>query len=254
MRRQLDTVKTTFVDQGTLAFASCSQWAKAYHLALLYQRDIAAGLLTTHTTMIDSALLTAESFDVARYDLPDGGQWVELVRGRVDVLSPPEEEHRIAVLNLSKALGDYLNEHREGYPCFDLGLIVGRNPDSVRFPAISYFIGSELFAETDKALTETRPALVVEILSSNDRRLSLSDRIFEYTNWGVEVLWVVDPVEKAVHTMRPGYSNKSVREHETLTGSLSWRHKATAQPILPDFRIAVADIFTPPGYWQVSPS
>ena len=254
MRRRHDTVKTTFVDQGTLAFASCSQSANAYHLASLCQRDIAFCLLTTYFAMIDTALLTAESFDDARYDLPDGGQWVELVRGRVDVLLPPEEEHRIAVLNLSKALGDYLNEHREGYPCFDLGLIVGRNPDSVRFPAISYFIGSELFAETDKALTDTRPALVVEIMSSNDRRLSLSDRIFEYTNWGVEVLWVVDPVEKAVHTMRPGYSNKSVREHETLTGSLSWRHKATAQPILPDFRIAVADIFTPPGYWQVAQS
>jgi len=200
--------------------------------------------------MIDSALLTAESFENARYDLPDGGQWVELVRGRVDVLSPPEEEHRIAVLNFSKALADYLNEHREGYPCFELGLLVKRGPDTVRFPAISYFMGGEFFAETDKSITETRPALIVEVMSSNDRRRSLNDRVFDYTNWGVEVLWVVDPLERAVHTIRPGYANKRVREDETLTGSLSWRHKATAQPILPDFRIAVTDIFTPPTYWN----
>lgn len=202
--------------------------------------------------MIDTALLTAESFDDARYDLPDGGQWVELVRGRVEVLSPPDEEHRIAVLNLSKALGDYLAAHREGYACFDLGLIVHRDPDTVRFPAISYFLGGAMFAETDKSVTDTRPALVVEIMSSNDRRRSLNDRVYEYTNWGLEVLWIVDPVERAVHTVRPGYANKAAREHETLCGSLAWRHKATAQPILPDFRIAVADIFTPPEYWKTA--
>lgn len=200
--------------------------------------------------MIDSALLTADSFDEARYDLPDGGQWVELVRGRVEVLSPPEEEHRIAVLNLSKALGEYLNEHREGYPCFDLGLVVSRHPDTVRYPAISYFLGSEMFAETDKAMTDSRPALVVEIMSSNDRRRSLNDRIYEYTNWGVEVLWIIDPTDKAVHILRPGYANKALRDHETLMGSLVWRHKATAQPILPEFRIAIADLFTPPSYWK----
>jgi Uma2 family endonuclease len=202
--------------------------------------------------MIAPALLTAESFEDARYDLPEGGQWVELVRGRVEILTPPEEEHRIAVLNLSKALAGYLNEHREGYPCFELGLLLKRDPDTIRFPAISYFIGGEFFGETDKSITENRPALVVEVMSSNDRRRSLNDRVFDYTNWGVEVLWIVDPLEKAVHTIRPGYANKRASEDETLTGSLSWRHKATAQPILPDFRIAVADIFTPPEYWQTS--
>ncbi len=204
--------------------------------------------------MIASALLTAESFDDARYDLPEGGQWIELVRGRVEILTPPEEEHLIAVLNLSKALAEYLNEHREGYPCFELGLLVKRGPDTVRFPAISYFLGGEFFGETDKSITETRPALIVEVISSNDRRRSLNDRVFDYTNWGVEVLWIVDPLEKAVHTIRPGYANKRVREDETLTGSLSWRHKATAQPILPDFRIAVANIFKPPEYWRTSSS
>ena len=134
-----------------------------------------------------------------------------------------------------------------------MGLLLKRGPDTVRFPAISYFLGGALFEETDKAITETRPALIVEVMSSNDRRRSLSDRIYDYTNWGVEVLWVVDPIDKAVHTIRPGYANKAAREDESLCGSLSWRHRATSQAILPDFRIAVADIFALPEYWR-SPS
>ena len=129
--------------------------------------------------MIDTALLTAESFDAARYDLPDGGQWAELVRGRVEILTPPEEEHRLVVLHLSKALGSYLTERPDGYPVFDLGLIVARHPDTVRFPAISFFLGGDMFAEADRSITDTRPALVIEIMSSSDRRRSLSDRLYE---------------------------------------------------------------------------
>ena len=129
--------------------------------------------------MIDTALLTAESFDAARYDLPDGGQWAELVRGRVEILTPPEEEHRLVVLHLSKALGSYLTERPDGYPVFDLGLIVARRPDTVRFPAISFFLGGDMFAEADRSITDTRPALVIEIMSSSDRRRSLSDRLYE---------------------------------------------------------------------------
>ena len=202
--------------------------------------------------MIDSALITALSFADARYELPDGGQWAELVRGRVELLTPPEEEHRLVVFNLSKALGVYLSEFREGYPVFDLGLIVSWNPDTVRFPAISYFIGGEMFAEGDKSMTDTRPALIVEVMSSNDRRRSLNDRIYEYDRWGVEVLWIVDPIDRAVHIIRPGYNNKSLRDDEALCGSSVWRHKATAKPILPEFKMAVAGLFAVPEYWQPS--
>ena len=200
--------------------------------------------------MIDIALLTAESFLDAMYDLPEGGRWVELIRGRVEVLSPPEEEHRLAVLNLSKALGMYLSRSTEGYPCFDLGLIVARNPDTVRFPAASYFMGGDLFAESDRTITETRPALVVEVMSSNDRRSTFNDRIHDYLMWGVEVLWFIDPIEKAVHIVRSGYPNKSLRDDETLCGSLTWRHKTTGHAILPDFRVRVSDLFAAPEYWQ----
>jgi Uma2 family endonuclease len=200
--------------------------------------------------MIDLALLTAESFEDSLYDMPEGGQWVELIRGRVETLSPPQDEHRVVVFNLSKAFGEYVTRTTEGYACFDIGLVASRDPDTVRFPAISYFLGGEMFAEADHVITETRPALVVEVMSSNDRRRTLNDRIYDYSMWGVEVLWAVDPIDKAVHIIRPGYTNKSLRDDEALCGSLTWRHKATGQAILPEFRMPVADVFAVPESWQ----
>ena len=202
--------------------------------------------------MIDSALLTAEMFLESFYDLPDGGQWVELIRGRAISLSPPEEEHRLVVLNLSKTLAEYVTRNSEGYPCFDLGLIVTRGPDTVRFPAVSYFLGGDMFAESDRTITETRPALVIEVLSSNDRRLTLNDRIHDYTIWGVEVLWLVDPFDKVVHIIRSGYPNKTARDDEALCGSLAWKHKASGLSILPEFRMSVAGLFAVPESWAKS--
>ena len=107
-----------------------------------------------------------------------------------------------------------------------------------------------MFAEADRVITETRPALVVEVLSSNDRRRTLNDRIYDYTTWGVEVLWIVDPIDKAVHIIRPGYTNKSLRDDEALCGSLTWRHKATGKAILPEFRMPVANVFVIPESWH----
>ncbi len=202
--------------------------------------------------MIDSALLTAETFLDSLYDLPDGGQWVELIRGRVTSLSPPEEEHRLVVLNLSKALAEYVTRNPEGYPCFDLGLVVSRNPDTVRFPAVSYFLGGDMFAESDRTITETRPALVIEVLSSNDRRLTLNDRIHDYTLAGIAVLWLIDPIDNLVHIVRMGYPNKTLRDDETLCGSLAWKHKASGLSILPEFRMSVADLFAVPESWAKS--
>lgn len=202
--------------------------------------------------MLDVSLLTAESFLEGMPELPEGGRWCELIRGRVETLSAPEETHRLVVFNLSKALGQYLSASAEGYACFDLGLIVARNPDTVRFPAVSYFMGGEPFAEVDNVITETHPALVTEVLSSNDRRRSLNDRVHDYLTWGVDVLWLIDPNEHAVHIIRSGCPNKSLRDHETLSGSLTWKHKGTGQPILPDFHLDIATLFAEPESWRRS--
>src|SRR5205823_1538569 len=140
--------------------------------------------------MSSDELFTAEQFVAGRADLPDGGRWTELVSGRPIILSPPPLEHGTVVLNLSKALADYSQKEQGGYACFDLGLIVARDPDSTRFPAISFFTAGPMFAEADGGVTETRPALVVEIASTNDRRRGLDERISGWLDWGVKLVWV----------------------------------------------------------------
>ena len=188
--------------------------------------------------MVTSALLTAEQFVVEREELPDGGRWTELVAGKAVTLSPPTIEHGTAVLNLSKALAEYSRKEPGGYSCFELGLVTARNPDSVRFPAICFFTTGGLFAEADKVVTEVRPSLVVDVASTNDRRRGLEQRIIDWMEWGVKLVWVLDPQGKQVHAVEKGRAAQRLAEHHSLSGGT----------VLSGFQIGVGDIFKEPGW------
>lgn len=190
--------------------------------------------------MNGTPLLSAEDFVAARENLPDGGRWTELHAGAIVHLAPPDAEHGNVVLNLTKALAATAKPGQAGYPCFELGFVVQRKPDTVWCPAVAYFASGPAFAEADNAISETRPALVVEVASSNDRRRALGDRIAHWLRWGVQAVWVLDTVDKLVHVVAPPRSPRQLRTDDPLEGG----------EILPGFRMPAAELFAPPTWWK----
>ena len=87
--------------------------------------------------MENRVVMTAEEFIEQRFEFPEAGQWSELEAGQVVHLQPPDVDHGTVVLNLSKALAEFAQSTARGYACFDLGLQLRTNPDTVRFPAIA---------------------------------------------------------------------------------------------------------------------
>lgn len=183
---------------------------------------------------------TAEAFADEKFELPDGGRWHELIAGEVVELQPPDDMHGTIVLNLSKAVASHLAPDMGGYACFELGLVVQRRPDTVRCPPMSYFLGGLRFAEMDQEVTETRPALVVEIASTKDRRLDMSTRVAGYLAWGVPHVWVIDPPTKHVLIHTAGRALERLKTDEVLSGD----------PVIPGFQMPVADLFALPEWWK----
>jgi Uma2 family endonuclease len=188
--------------------------------------------------MPHSGLLTVEQFVAQREEFADGGRWTELLAGRLFTLQPPTIEHGAAVLNLSKALAEFAQRESAGYACFELGFIVGRNPDTLRFPAVSFFGDGPLFAEADKVVTEVRPSLVAEVASTNDRRRNMKQRVSGWLEWGVPLVWVLDPLAKEVHVSGRDRSGRQFTSHQTLYGG----------SVLTGFRIGIGDLFKEPGW------
>lgn len=186
------------------------------------------------------AALTAEQFLSIRSELPDAGQWSELIRGVAVSLQPPDLDHGTTILNLSKQLAAYVHAGHDatGYPCFDLGLLVERRPDTVFFPAVSYFSTGPRFAEADKEITESVPDLVVELISTQDRRGNLHDKTSAYLQMGVRCIWHVDPTQRVVLVNGPQQSPCRLTEFETLRGG----------DILPQFQVTVKQLFAEPEW------
>jgi Uma2 family endonuclease len=192
--------------------------------------------------MIDEALITAERFAEIKYDLPENGRWTELVAGRIVSLQPPDDKHGNVVLNLSKAIAATYQAGGEasGMACFDVGVLVAREPDSVYSPAMSYFALDLGFAPMDEVYTERVPMLICEVASSNDRRRHMADRVLTYLERGVELVWIVDPIEKCCHVHGKLRSPRKLEEGQTLDGGR----------IVSDFRITVGSLFEDPKWWK----
>jgi Uma2 family endonuclease len=188
--------------------------------------------------------MTLEEFLDSRFDLPDSGQWAELEAGEVVLLQPPDLEHGNAILNFSKAIAAWtLTPAAEAagavYACFDLGLILHEQPDTVRFPAVSFFAGGRRFEESDKLATDTVPRLVTELASSSDRRKRMAERVDRYFRWGVGQVWVIDPRSRLV-TVHSRQGLRELAAEDVLAGNEA----------LPGFEVAVKDLFNEPAWWS----
>lgn len=192
--------------------------------------------------MIDDALMTAEDFARIKYDLPEGGRWTELFAGHVVTLQPPDEMHGNIVLNLSKAMAATYrsNSQPSGVACFDVSILVRRNPDSLLSPAMSYFSQEMGFAAVDEIYCERVPRLVCEIASTNDRRKNIAERVLTYLDRGIQVVWVIDPIDKCCHIYEVDKRPYQLSDNETLEGS----------PVIEDFRLPLGQLFAEPSWWK----
>ncbi|MEZ6065516.1 MAG: Uma2 family endonuclease [Planctomycetaceae bacterium] len=188
--------------------------------------------------------LTLEQFLDCRFDLPEAGQWAELQAGQIVLLQPPDLDHGNTLLNFSKAMADWAHQagarESAAYACFDLGLRIEREPDTVRFPAVSIFHEGPRFAESDRAATDSRPAIVLELLTSAERRAQFAARATQYLSSGVRAVWGVDPRARSGHDIRTAQSAETDSRLEFLE----------FPEVLPGFRLDVASLFHEPEWWS----
>jgi Uma2 family endonuclease len=185
--------------------------------------------------------ISVNQFLDERDELPFGGRWAELVEGIPIVFEPPDPVHGNVILNVSKTLADYIHRTNLGYACFDLGLLLSRDPDTLRYPAVSYYVDGPRFAESDKLFTEATPAFVIELASSVDRRQLMRSREREYLSRGVQLVWMIDTEARDVQVTRAGES-----ESQRCTGA----EPVTGNPLLKDLSVRTVDLFAEPSWWS----
>jgi Uma2 family endonuclease len=80
------------------------------------------------------------------------------------------------------------------YPCVETRMRL--RPDLVLIPGVAVFYPSEL-----ARISETPSLIVIEVLSLDDRRPLVRQKLQEYRAWGVPHVWLVDPHERRLFSL-----------------------------------------------------
>ena len=165
------------------------------------------------------------------------GRCYELVRGEVIEVSRPRRAHCIVCGNAARMLGNFTFRKKKGYIATnDTGVVLDRDPDTVRGPDIAYFEDVERWEDVPEKWGDTVPRLIVEVVSPNDTAQYIIDKIADFFRSGVEVVWVIDPDTKRVNVYSKNEGVQTLTEKDTLTGG----------DVLPGFRCKVANFFILP--------
>lgn len=183
-------------------------------------------------------LITAEEFFEWANHPDNRDKYCELERGEIVEMSRPGKRHGLVCINAGVILWNYARQRQKGYVCSnDTGVIVERDPDTVRGPDIMFFEDAVTYEELEKGFGATPPLVSVEVLSPSDTPGRLKRRIEEQIQFGIPLIWVVDPEARTVRIIQPGKEDRVLGENEELV----------CEDVLPGFRCLVAEFFKFPG-------
>lgn len=172
--------------------------------------------------------------------LRDGDRWIEVIEGSFVQLEPPDDLHGNVVRNIMNPVARWVAAQNELVSAFDLAIQLRGEPLEIAAPAVSFFRESNRFAFCDELLTDRVPELVIEILSSPDRRQIHAMRQGRWEQLGVREVWLIDTATRLIRQIPRVGVTRERRPGDILQG----------EPLLPDLNIPVEQIFADPDWWN----
>lgn len=167
--------------------------------------------------------------------LADDGSQYELVRGELLRMPASSFDHSGIGLNLGSLLLQYVRANKLGKVVgADGGFILSRDPDTVRVPDAAFVSASRLPDQSEwQRFLVVVPDLVAEVVSPSDRASEIANKVLEYLDAGVRLVWVLHPVGRHVTVYSADGNARVLREGDVLDG----------EDVVPGFQVAVADVF-----------
>lgn len=159
----------------------------------------------------------------------------ELVKGELVKMSPTGGKHGILTIRLGAALVQHVEANNLGEAFgAETGFILTTNPDTVRAPDAA-FVSRERIPPGDfpEKFWPGAPDLAVEVISPSDTLYEVEEKIEEYLEAGVKLIWIVNPKKRTVTIYQPNIEPQTLREADTLDG----------REVVPGFQYSLARLF-----------
>ena len=148
---------------------------------------------------------------------------------------PEGGTHGKTAMNIGTALFQFVKQHNLGIVfSVGTGFHTTHDPDTVR-SADAIFFSNERVEELGDLTGFLRlsPDLAVEVMSPGDTYTEVEEKVAEYFNAGVRLIWVVVPKTQGIVVYRPRKEALRLNREDKLTG----------ENVLPGFEISVAELF-----------
>jgi len=162
---------------------------------------------------------------------PRDGQKYELVDGQIRVSPAGSRLGRVCV-RLSARLQVFVDAQELGY-LFDSSTGFRLPGGNVRLPDVG-FVARGRFADEQvpEGFADLAPDLGVEVLSPGDRSRDILDKVGEYLQAGVRLVWVIDPKRRTAAAYTSLTEVRRLGPEASLDG----------EDVLPGFRCRLADV------------
>jgi Uma2 family endonuclease len=176
--------------------------------------------------------LSAEEF--AELPEPADGTQQELVRGKVVVMPPPSGYQGAVCSRIVRRLSTWIEDRELGIlTSNDSGVILERDPDTVRAPDLAFFSKERLPNFPRTGYPAVPPDLAIEVLSPSDVFLRMLGKVEMYLRAGVRLVWVIVPEDNGVSVHVPDAPVRVLTADDVLDGGA----------VLPGFSCPVRQLF-----------
>jgi Uma2 family endonuclease len=170
-------------------------------------------------------LMTAEEL----LHLPEDGCRYELSRGKLIRWDLAAYWSSMVGAAIGVWIGDFVDRRRLGIVSACGGMLLARDPDTVRAPRISVVRKERVPPNIGRGFFPGPPDLAVDVLSASDRFVEVNRRIRDYFAAGTPLVWVIDPESRSALVYHPDRPVKIVAPDGALDG----------EGILPGFSLSL---------------
>ncbi len=157
-------------------------------------------------------------------------QPVEIVNGEmVVIMSPTQRPHIRIAHRLYHAIYNFVQAHQLGSVWMETAYILSADERNdwvlgARVPDISFIAAQRMKKHDEQYGSEgpwrLAPDLAVEIVSPTDRYTDVTQKVIDYLQYGVRLVWVIDPKTRTIRVHSQDDPDGSVLgEADQLTGA-----------------------------------
>jgi len=182
-----------------------------------------------YDVVMSEALMTAD--ELLHLDLPDRRS--ELVRGRLIVREPAGARHGYVAMRIALRIGVFAEAHDLGRVyAAETGFHIESGPDTVRAPDVSFIAKARLPAVEPTGYPTWAPDLAVEVIAHDDHPAKTLEKVAQWLDAGVRLVWVVDSERRDARVYRADGTERWLSEAGALEG----------EAVLPGFSCRLTEV------------